>query len=483
MSIRMEDLRSAAFKQRERLRVTEEQMLKRIENSSFGPKGKELARQALENESYGAIGWALWDVPPVVDRAEGSVIYDVDGKDYIDFLSGFSVSQFGNCQAELTKVIQDQAEKLTHYFDLFHPERIKLGEKLRKHSGISQDTKVAFGVTGSDGIELAVRAARYYTGRQYVLVAHGDYHGVTYGTMGLTGKGSMQPYFYPVAPDQHVGQFYFPHEYRSPDEKYSGFGMESIRNLERALEGKETPWADGYSDVCNVAAILVEPFQSSAGYYVPPKAYLQELRRICDKFGILLIIDEIQAGLGRSGKLWAFQHSDIEPDMFVVSKALGGGLPISAVIAKSEIFTEWGPGAHVSTQAGNVLACAAGNYVMDVVTDPDFLSEVNKLGDRFYDGWKALADKHPCIGYIDHMGLYLAVEYVMDRETKEPAAELATYVREEGIAQGLAFEKGGYWHNRTQMIPALNMPDDIMDEAFRRFDIVLTKAEKKFGIK
>jgi 4-aminobutyrate aminotransferase-like enzyme len=478
----IENLRGVAFKQREKLRVSKEQMLQRIEDSPFGPKGKELARQALENESYGAMGWLLWSVPPIIEYAKGSVIYDVDGKDYIDLLSGFSVSQFGNCQEELTKVIQDQATKLTHYFDLFHPERVKLGKKLREHSGISQDTKVVFGVTGSDGIELAVRAARYYTGRQYILVAHGDYHGVTYGTMGLTGKGGMQPYFYPVAPDPHVGQFYFPHEYRSRDEEYSGFGMESIRDLERALEGKETPWADGYSGICNVAAILVEPFQSSAGYYVTPKAYLQELRRICDKFGILLITDEIQAGLGRSGKLWAYQYSDIEPDMIVTSKALGGGLPISAVIAKSEILTEWGPGAHVSTQAGNVLACAAGNYVMDVVTDPAFLEEVNRIGDRFYEGWKVLQDKHPSIGYIDHMGLYLSIEYVKDRKTKEPAADFTTFVRDEGVAEGLAFEKGGYWHNRTQMIPALNMPDDVMDEAFRRFDRVLTKGEKLFGI-
>lgn len=476
-------LRNAAFTQREKLRVTEKDLLERIERSPFGEQGKCLARQAVENESLGAMGWSLFSVPPIVEQANGSILRDSDGKEYIDFLSGFSVSQFGNCQEKLTKIIQDQAAKLTHYFDLFHPERIMLGQKLRQHSGISTPTKVVFGVTGSDGIELAVRAARYFTGRPYILVAHGDYHGVTYGTMGLTGKGGMQPFFYPVLPDQHVGQFYFPHEYRKPDEKYSGYGMESIHNLERSLESKETPYGDGFNNVNNVAAILVEPFQSSAGYYVPPKEYLQEIRRICDKFGILLIIDEIQAGLGRSGKLWAFQHSDIEPDMLVTSKALGGGLPISAVIAKSEILSEWGPGAHVSTQAGNVLACAAGNYVIDVVSDPTFLAQVNATGTRFKNGWKELQDKHPSIGFIDNMGIYTGIEFVMDRETKEPAAQATTFIRDQAISEGLVFEKGGYYHNRVQLIPALNMPDDVMDEAFRRFDSVITKAEKNFSIK
>ena len=477
------ELKDSAFKQRQKMKVSTESLKQRVERSPFGEKTKALLYDCIKYESYGGMAWALFDSAPVAERASGSLLYDADGKEYIDFLSGFSVSQFGNCQQEITKIIQNQVEKLTHYFDLPHVERVKLSKKLCENSKISVPTKVVYGVTGSDGIELAVRAARYYTGKPNILVAYGDYHGVTYGTMGLTSKGGMQQNFYPVTPDQHVGYFYMPHEYRSQDEKYSGHGMEAIKDLERGLEGKETPYCDYKAGVNNIAAILVEPFQSSAGYYIPPKAYLQELRRICDRFGILLIIDEIQAGLGRSGKLWAFEHSGIEPDMIVTSKALGGGCPIAAVIAKEEILMEWAPGAHVSTQAGNVLACAAGNYVMDVVTSDTFLTSVKETGSYFKKGWQALQDKHPSIGWVDNMGLYTGIELVNDRETKEPGIEMAQFVLNESIAAGMLFEKGGYYYNRLQMIPALNMKAEIMDEAFRRWDKIFTDGEAKFGIK
>lgn len=476
------ELKNGAFKQRERMRVSTESLVERVNRSPFGEKTKAMLMDCIKYESYGGMAWALFDSAPVAERAEGSYVYDADGRQYIDYLSGFSVSQFGNCQEQITKIIQEQAAKLTHYFDLPHVERVKLSKKLCENSKItSAPTKVVYGVTGSDGIELAVRAARYYTGKPNILVAYGDYHGVTYGTMALTSKGGMQQNFYPVTPDQHVGYFYMPHAYRAGDE--NGHGMEALKELERSLEGKETPYCDYRANLNNVAAILVEPFQSSAGYYIPPKAYLQELRRICDRFGILLIIDEIQAGLGRSGKLWAFEHSEIEPDMIVTSKALGGGCPIAAVIAKEEILMEWAPGAHVSTQAGNVLACAAGNYVMDVVTSPEFLAQVNDIGGYFKAGWQALQEKHPSIGWIDNMGIYTGIELVKDRTTKEPAADFAQYVLNESIANGILFEKGGYFYNRLQLIPALNTPKDVMDESFARWDKIFTAGEKLFNIK
>lgn len=473
------DLRNRAFAQRDRLRVTEEQLQARVDAAPFGEQSKAYLRDVIKYESFGGVGWGLFNTAPMVARGNGSVLYDVDGKEYLDFLSGFSVSQFGNCQKELTRIIQDQSTKLTHYFDLPHPERAILSKKLCENSRIKSPTKVAYGVTGADAIELAVRAARYYTGQPNILVAAGDYHGVTYGTMSLTGKGGgMQMGFYPVRPVGNVGYFYFPHEYRKPDEKYSGHGMEAIKELERALESKETAFCDGMTGIHNVAAILVEPFQSSAGYYVPPKEYLQELRRICDRFGFLLIVDEIQAGLGRSGKLWAFEHSQIEPDMIVTSKALGGGLPISAVIAKEEILMEWGPASHVSTQAGNVLACATGNYVMDVVTKPEFLAKVNEIGSYFKAGWQDLQKRHSIIGWIDNMGIYTGIEFVKDPKTKEPAAAATTYIRDACIRDGIVLEAGGYYKNRIQLIPALNMPKSVMDEAFKRFDKILTEAHK-----
>jgi 4-aminobutyrate aminotransferase-like enzyme len=471
-------------KQREKMKLNEQILQERIKKAPFGEKTKSLAKKWAEFESYGGVGWGIFDVTPIIVKAKGAYLYDADGKEYLDLLAGFSVSSLGECNEEITKIIQNQAATLTHFFDFPHIERVKLAENLVKNSKIKSKTRVVFGVTGSDGIELAVRAARYYTGLPYILTAYGDYHGVTYGTMGLTGKGNMQPYFYPILPDKAVGYFHFPYCYRCPfDKEYPGCDMYCMKSFEKLLDGKESPYTDGANGICNVAAFLVEPFQSSAGYYIPPAGYLQELRRIADKFGILLIVDEIQAGLGRSGKLWAFEHSGIEPDMFVTSKALGGGIPIAAVVAKEDILKEWGPGAHVSTQAGNVLACAAGNYVLNTISTTDFLKKVNETGAYFMDGLRQVEKDHKLVGHIDNKGIYTGLELVMDRKTKEPAAKATTYVRDRGVEEGILFEKGGYFHNRMQLIPPLNIERSELDRVVKLLDKIFGEAEKKFGVK
>lgn len=328
---------------------------KKIKNSHFGIKVKKSLSEWIDQESIGSVGMGLFDVPPVMERAEGPYLYDCDNKQYVDFLSGFSVSAFGNNNEDIRNIIIKQSKKLTHYFDFPHPQRIKLAKKLNDVSGIKEKTNVIFGVTGSDAIELAIRAARYFTGKPYILTAFGDYHGVTYGTAGLTTKGGLHQYFHPVQPNNDTGYFPFPHSYRKPTDKFPGYNLNSLKIFQQMLEGKETPYTDGLYNVNNVAAILVEPFQSSAGYYVPPKEYLQILREIANRHGMLLIVDEIQNGLGRSGKMWAYEHSGIEPDMICTSKALGGGLPLSAVIGKESILSKWSPTAYVSTDRKSVV--------------------------------------------------------------------------------------------------------------------------------
>lgn len=474
----MREFADNAVRQRAQLQLTRQALDERIDNSPFGEKTRALARKWAEIESVGGPGCGVFDIPPVFVSGKGALLYDADGKEYVDMLAGHSVSNLGHCHGELTRIIQEQAAKLTHCFDYPHVERIRLAEKLVKHSRMDDGAKVVFGVTGSDAIELAVRAARYYTGQPFILSAYGDYHGVTYGTMGLTGKGSMQSYFYPIRPDQAVGHFHFPHGYRSEP----GREMDPLKTFEQLLDSSESPYTDGTSGVCNVAAIVVEPFQSAAGYYIPPVEYLQELRRIADKFGMLLVIDEIQAGMGRSGKLWAFEHSGVVPDMIVTSKTLGGGVPLSAVIARGDILGQWGPGAHVATQAANVLACAAGNYVMDVVSSDAFLSRVNEAGAHLVAGLRELESRHPIIGYIENRGLYTGVELVLDRDTKEPAMDAAGTIRDLSVGEGLLFERGGYFNNRLQLIPSLTITNDEIDRAIAILDTVLAEAETKFKI-
>ena len=452
----------------------------KIRNSHFGKKSKKLLNDWINHESLGSVGLGLFEVPPVIESAKGSYLYDCEGKEYLDFLSGFSVSALGNNNEEITKIIIEQSQKLTHYFDFPHPERIKLAQKLCEISGIKGKNSVIFGVTGSDAIELAIRVARYYTGKPYILTAHGDYHGVTYGTMGLTTKGGMHPYFHPARPNMDVGYFPFPHPYRKPDDKYPGYDIKSLRVFQQTLEGKETVYTDGLNNINNVAAILVEPFQSSAGYYIPPKEYLKILREIADRHGMLLIVDEIQNGLGRSGKMWAYEHSRIEPDLICTSKALGGGLPLSAVIGKKNILSKWAPGAHVSTQAGNALACAAGNYVIDKLTSKGFMKQVNRSGEHFFKGLKELQRKYSLIGYVDNCGLYTGVELVRNRKTKEPADSEANYVRDLCVKNGLLFEKGGYYNNRMQLIPPLNVETKTLEKCIEILDQVFQKTTKHF---
>ncbi|MGM8365946.1 aspartate aminotransferase family protein [Virgibacillus sp. W0181] len=480
---------SNEMKQREKLSINEEQLQQRINNMSYGDeKSKDWARRWLDVESRGQVGLSLFPVPPIIERGSGDKLYDVDGKEYIDLLSGFSVSALGQCNPEITKTISEQAGKLTHYFDFPHPERIEMAEKLTKMTPIKgEDARVVFGVTGSDSVELAIRAARYYTGRSMVLTAYGDYHGVTYGAMPFTTKGGMRPYFHPIQPqDSGVGYFPFPYAYRGPfgepptGESAEEYTLSKLKHyLEFLLESKETPYAEGKSGISNVAAIIVEPFQSSAGYYIPPKGYLKFLRKIADEYGILLIVDEIQTGLGRTGRLWATEWEDVEVDMLLTSKALGGGLPLSAAVARADILEAWGPGAHVSTQAGNVIACAAGNKILDQVSDEAFLKSVKEKGDYFANGLRELQRKYPIIGQIDARGLYIGLEFVKDQKTKEPADEEAQQILEACLEEGIIFEKGGFFHNRFQLIPPLTISYETIDEVIARFDKILSKVNTK----
>ncbi|MDR0499983.1 MAG: aminotransferase class III-fold pyridoxal phosphate-dependent enzyme [Coriobacteriales bacterium] len=460
--------------------ITEADLLARINSSPFGETTKDWAQRSAQVESLGNVGWGLFSTPPIIQRAEGSLLYDTDDKEYIDLISGFSVSGFGNNYQPITEAICKQAQTLTHFFDFPHPKRIHLAERLAKLSGIDGKARVLFGTTGSDAIESAVKAARHYTGKPYVLVAKGDYHGATSGTIALTSRKGMNANYFPGSSDAYVGFFGFPHEYRAGLKNFGGFGLESIDELEHSLKGTFSPYADGNGNL--VAAILVEPFQSSSGYYIPPRSYLKNLRRICDEHNILLILDEVQTGLGRTGKIWGFEHSEVRPDIIAVSKTLGGGLPLSAVIASAQIFEAWNPTAHINTQAGNAIACAAAHVVLDTLTAPGFLDDVNRRGDRFVSGLQKIAAKHPSLGYIDHTGIYIGLEFVLDPVLKTPAPDLVSEIRASALSDGLFLDHGGYYGNRIPLIPALNMPNEIIDRALFKLEKHIGLAEEKFGI-
>jgi 4-aminobutyrate aminotransferase-like enzyme len=469
--------------QRKAMRVSPEELLVRVDRSPFGPKSKNILRRQIEHESTGQVGFALFACPPAIVRGAGATVYDADGKEYVDMLAGFSVSNLGHGRAEVLEAIRRQSEDLVHYFDLPNEPRERLAARLARLAPGGHRKRVVFGVTGADAIELAIKAARWYTGAPTILSAYGGYHGTTGGTMATTAKGGMWAFFYPVGPHE-AGHAKIPYSYPyrcpvgAPPERCAEACVEFVA---RMLRGKETPFGDA-RHVSNVAAVLLEPMQASAGYVIPGDGYLKGIRELCDEHDFLLIDDEIQAGLGRSGRLWACEHDDVVPDLVVTSKGLAGGLPLSAVVAADEILSTWGPGAHVATFAATPLAAAAANATLDVYEVENIPARAAATGAYFKDRLLELQEKHPILGWIDARGLFVGLEFVRDRKTKEPATSETELMLERCVADGLLFERGGYLYNRFQLIPPLTIETAEIDRAVAILDAAMTAAEQAAGI-
>src|SRR6266516_4085721 len=469
--------------QRGAMHASPEQLLERVERSPFGPKSKELLRRYVEHESTGQVGFALFECPPAIVRGEGAAVYDADGKEYVDMLAGFSVSNLGHGRPEVLAAVREQSEQLVHYFDLPNEPREQLAERLAALAPGEGRKRVLFGVTGADAIELAIKAARWYTGAPTILSAYGAYHGTTGGTMAATAKGGMWGFFYPVGPHE-AGHAKIPYSYpyRCPVGASPERCAEAcVEFVARMLRGKETPFGDARA-VSNVAAVLLEPMQASAGYVIPGEGYLRGIRELCDDHGFLLIDDEIQAGLGRSGKLWACEHDGVVPDMVATSKGLASGFPISALVASEELLSAWGPGAHVATFAATPVAAAAANATLDVYETDDVVRRAAETGTYFRERLEELQERHPILGWIDAKGVFVALEFVRDRETKEPAGEESKLMLDYCVREGLLFERGGYLYNRFQLIPPLTIERAQIDRAVEILDGAMTEAEQSAGI-
>src|SRR5919199_1433280 len=469
--------------QRRKMRASPESLLERVERSPYGPKSKEVLRRMVEHESTGPVGFALFDCPPAIVRGEGARVWDADGKEYVDMLAGFSVSNVGHCHPDVVAAIREQSQQLIHYFDLPNDPRERLAERLCALAPGDNERRVVFGVTGADAIELAIKLARWYTGAPTILSAYGGYHGTTGGTMAATAKGGMWGFFYPVGPhDAGHAKIPYSYPYRCPvgaePEHCAEACLEFVR---RMLRGKEAPFGDARV-VSNVAAVLLEPMQASAGYIIPGDGYLGGMRELADEFGFLLIDDEIQAGMGRTGRMWACEHEGVVPDLLATSKGLASGLPISAVIADDAIASSWGPGAHVATFAATPLAAASANATLDAYEAERIVERAAETGAYFRDRLLELQERHPILGWVDAKGLFVGLELVRDRETKEPAAEEATIVLDHCVREGLLFEKGGYLYNRFQLIPPLTIERDLVDRAVEILDAGMADAERRAGI-
>ncbi|HEX9415955.1 MAG TPA: 4-aminobutyrate--2-oxoglutarate transaminase [Gaiellaceae bacterium] len=391
-------------------------------------------------------------LPVVIEEGRGATVRDVDGNTFIDFSGGVGCLNVGHAHPHVVAAAQEQMARFSHTDFTIVPYEVyvELAERLIEIAPISRPAKAAFFNAGTEAVENAVKFARSYTKRQAVIGFEGAFHGRTLLSMTLTSK--THPYkagLGPFAPE--VYRVPFPHSYRGPD------AQTALAALERALLTQVAAE--------NVAAIVIEPVLGEGGFVVAPEEFLVGVRRICDEEGIVLVVDEVQTGFGRTGKMWAIEHYGIEPDLMTVAKSIAAGLPLSGVIGKAEIMDAPPDSAIGGTYVGNPVAQAAALAVLDVFADEDLVARAASLGDTIRARMESWQQRFDAIGDVRGLGMMLAIELVRDRESKEPAPELASAVTEGAARKGLLLLKSGIYSNCIRVLAPLILSEAEVDEA------------------
>jgi 4-aminobutyrate aminotransferase / (S)-3-amino-2-methylpropionate transaminase / 5-aminovalerate transaminase len=391
-------------------------------------------------------------LPVVIDRGEGATLTDVDGNTFIDFTGGVGCLNVGHSNPRVVDAVQEQAAKFLHTDFTIVPYEVyvTLAERLIELSPFSGPAKAAFFNAGTEAIENAVKFARSYTKRPAVIAFEGGFHGRTLLSMSLTSK--THPYkagLGPFAPE--VYRVPFAQDYRGPSAEGA------LAALERALVTQVAAET--------VAAIVVEPIQGEGGFVVAPREFMAGLRRICDDNGIVLVVDEVQTGFGRTGKMFAIEHYGVEPDLITVAKSIAAGLPLSGVLGKAEIMDAPPDSAIGGTYVGNPVAQAAALAVLDVFEDDGLVERAAAIGETIRARMDAWASRWPAIGDVRGLGAMLALELVHDRETKDPAPEIASAVVEAAAERGLLLLKSGIYSNCIRVLVPFVISDAELDEA------------------
>jgi 4-aminobutyrate aminotransferase / (S)-3-amino-2-methylpropionate transaminase / 5-aminovalerate transaminase len=402
-------------------------------------------------------------LPVVIDHGEGATLTDVDGNTFIDFTGGVGCLNVGHANPRVTEAVQEQAAKFLHTDFTIVPYEVyvTLAERLVASAPISGPAKAAFFNAGTEAIENAVKFARSYTKRPAVIGFEGGFHGRTLLSLTLTSK--THPYkagLGPFAPE--VYRLPFAQDYRGPS------AGEALAALERAFV-TEVPAE-------SVAAIVIEPVQGEGGFVVAPAEFLEGIRRICDDNGIVLVIDEVQTGFGRTGKMWGIEHYDVEPDLMTVAKSIAAGLPLSGVIGRAEIMDAPGDSAIGGTYVGNPVAQAAALAVLDVFEEDGLVERAGQIGETIRTRMQAWQQRWDAVGDVRGLGAMLAIELVHDRDTKNPAPELASTVIEAAAERGLLLLKSGIYSNCIRVLVPLVIPDAELDEALGVWEDALEKA-------
>ena len=418
-----------------------------------GPKSRELQ---AERDRYLPRGMAS-SMPVFAASGSGAALTDVDGNSYIDFATGISVMNVGHGHPRVVAAIREQAERLVHSGGpVMLPEiYLRLARRLCEITPGAFPKKALLVNSGAEAVENAIKIVRQATGRPAVISFHNSFHGRTLMAMTLTGK--VSPYrqnFGPYAPE--VYQVPYPYEYRRPAgmsaESLGGSCVEAVRQLFKTTVGAD-----------RVAGILVEPVQGEGGFVVPPPDFLPALRKLCTEYQIPLIADEVQSGFGRTGKMFAVEHSGIEPDLIVLAKSLGGGLPLAAVVGRAELMDATNPGGLGGTFGGNPVACAAALAVIDVLIEEQLPQRGTRLGDRALARMRTWQDRFPKVGDVRGLGAMVAMELITDRATRQPAGTLTNDVLRYCHGHGLALLKAGLYDNVIRLLFPLVISEPDLD--------------------
>jgi 4-aminobutyrate aminotransferase len=408
-----------------------------------------------------------------MDHGKGTDVWDVDGNHFLDFAAGIAVTATGHSHPKVVQSIKDQSEKFLHISaDFYHETWVELGERLDQIAPFKEDAVSFMTNSGTESVEAAIKLARYHTGASQFIGFLGAFHGRTLGSLSFTAsKPLYHEGFYPLM--NGVVHVPYPDPYRPvftqrPSEDY---GETVVRYIEEQVLGKLLPAED-------VAGLLVESIQGEGGYIIPPPGFYPALRDLCDRHDILLIVDEVQSGMGRTGKWWAIENFGIEPDIICVGKGIASGIPLGAIIARKSIVT-WPLGSHGNTYGGNPIACAAALATMDLIQD-EYLQNAKDVGDYALDALNEIASRHPSVGQVRGIGLMIGVEFVKNKQSKEPAHDLR-----ERIVQR-AFERGllslGCGKSTIRVSPPLSITKSELDDGLDIFEESITLAEKEFQI-
>jgi 4-aminobutyrate aminotransferase / (S)-3-amino-2-methylpropionate transaminase / 5-aminovalerate transaminase len=389
--------------------------------------------------------------PIVIERGEGATLTDVDGNTFIDFTGGVGCLNVGHSHPRVVEAAQEQLERFSHTDFTIVPYEVyvRLAERLCELAPIT-NPKAAFFSAGTEAVENAIKFARSYTGRPAVIAFEGGFHGRTLLALSLTSK--THPYkagLGPFAPE--VYRVPFPNEYRGPSAK------DALAALERALVTQVAAET--------VAAIVIEPVQGEGGFVVAPQEFMECVRRLCDEHGIVMVVDEVQTGFGRTGKLFAIEHYSVEADLITLAKSIAMGIPLSGVIGKPEIMDAPPDSAIGGTYVGNPVAQAAALAVLDVIGEEDLCARASVLGDQLRKRMVGWQQRFPQVGDVRGLGAMLAIELVEDTETKRPAPDLASAVTDAAAKGGLLLLKSGIYSNCIRVLTPLTLSDAELDEA------------------